>query len=266
MITAASATSAPSGGAPASAPSSCDPVYYESLEQRSWMAGQREITQNQIYINKPDSVLEMTCFDESALVQGAEMATIFPRSNFRGVTPPSTWQAHVNASVVEPSAAFLDASYFHDAGGGTWDGLGAAYADSAPGCPPMMAVWQQARDENFIANQANEGFYTTRGYMEMEDPRIEPVAYEGPPVPWEEGILYGENIEDVYARPPVDRPGGYPHRDPLVRDAAEVRECLIDGAPNCPFTTGPNIIMTPAGGGNLGPETCYSNPGVPCRL
>ena len=41
----------------------CDPDYYESLEARAWLEAQREITQNQNLIFKPDSVLEYTCFD-----------------------------------------------------------------------------------------------------------------------------------------------------------------------------------------------------------
>ena len=40
--------------------SPCDPDYYESLEARAWLEAQREITQNQNLIYKPDSALEYT--------------------------------------------------------------------------------------------------------------------------------------------------------------------------------------------------------------
>lgn len=41
----------------------CDPEYFESLKARAWLEAQREITQNQNLIFKPDSVFEYTCFD-----------------------------------------------------------------------------------------------------------------------------------------------------------------------------------------------------------
>ena len=44
-------------------PTACDPQYMDALEARAWMEAQREITQNQNLINKPDSVLEYTCFN-----------------------------------------------------------------------------------------------------------------------------------------------------------------------------------------------------------
>ncbi len=41
----------------------CDPEYFKSLKSRAWLEAQREITQNQNLIFKPDSVFEYTCFD-----------------------------------------------------------------------------------------------------------------------------------------------------------------------------------------------------------
>jgi hypothetical protein len=41
----------------------CDPEYMDALESRAWLEAQREITQNQNLISKPDSVLEYTCFN-----------------------------------------------------------------------------------------------------------------------------------------------------------------------------------------------------------
>lgn len=40
----------------------CDPAYDRSLKAIGWLHGQREITQNQNLIFKPDSVFEYTCF------------------------------------------------------------------------------------------------------------------------------------------------------------------------------------------------------------
>ncbi len=41
----------------------CDPEFWEVLKDRAWQEGQREITQNNNLIARPDSVLQMTCFD-----------------------------------------------------------------------------------------------------------------------------------------------------------------------------------------------------------
>lgn len=41
----------------------CDPEFWDVLTNRAWMEAQREITQNQNIIARPDSVLSMTCFD-----------------------------------------------------------------------------------------------------------------------------------------------------------------------------------------------------------
>ncbi len=41
----------------------CDPEFWEVMKDRAWQEGQREITQNNNLIARPDSVLQMTCFD-----------------------------------------------------------------------------------------------------------------------------------------------------------------------------------------------------------
>ena len=51
--------------AQAIASDSCDPNYYDSLASRAWLEAQREITQNQNLIFKPDSVLEYSCFAQN---------------------------------------------------------------------------------------------------------------------------------------------------------------------------------------------------------
>ena len=43
----------------------CDPEFWDVLTNRAWEEGQREISQNQNLIARPDSVLSMTCFDSS---------------------------------------------------------------------------------------------------------------------------------------------------------------------------------------------------------
>lgn len=68
--------------AAAIADSTCDPSYMESLESRAWLEAQREITQNQNLIAKPDSVLAYSCFDQFAGVLGqAEENSLFSGPN-----------------------------------------------------------------------------------------------------------------------------------------------------------------------------------------
>ncbi len=42
----------------------CDPAFYDVISNRAWMEAQREITQNQNIVTRPDSVLSMSCFDQ----------------------------------------------------------------------------------------------------------------------------------------------------------------------------------------------------------
>ena len=52
-----------SGTAQAQQSSSCDPQVWEAMKAKSMLEAQREITQNQNLITKPDSVLQLSCFD-----------------------------------------------------------------------------------------------------------------------------------------------------------------------------------------------------------
>ena len=57
---------AAAAGGGASVPATCSPVIWDNFKNRAWEEGQREITQNQNLIARPDSVLSMTCFDQFA--------------------------------------------------------------------------------------------------------------------------------------------------------------------------------------------------------
>ncbi len=46
-------------------PPTCDPEFWDVLKNRAWEGGQREITQNNNLIARPDSVLSLSCFDSS---------------------------------------------------------------------------------------------------------------------------------------------------------------------------------------------------------
>ncbi len=56
----------------------CDPEFWDVLKDRAWMEAQREVTQNQNLIPRPDSVLEMTCFDSFLDELGSHADSNFP--------------------------------------------------------------------------------------------------------------------------------------------------------------------------------------------
>lgn len=56
----------------------CDPEFWDVLKDRAWMEAQREVTQNQNLIARPDSVLEMTCFDSFLDELGSYSDSNFP--------------------------------------------------------------------------------------------------------------------------------------------------------------------------------------------
>lgn len=56
----------------------CDPAFYDVLSDRAWMEAQREITQNQNIITRPDSVLSMSCFDQFLDQQAWYADNFFP--------------------------------------------------------------------------------------------------------------------------------------------------------------------------------------------
>lgn len=51
------------GALPYTVRETCSPDYMEALKGQAWAAGQREITQNNNIIARPDSVLALSCFD-----------------------------------------------------------------------------------------------------------------------------------------------------------------------------------------------------------
>ncbi len=250
---------------PASAPSSCDPVYMESLESRAWLEGEREIIQNQNYIVKPDSVLEYTCWDRALIdVTAGPIAAIFS-DEWRGVTAPPPMLAQLEASVLPHAIGYLGANFLHEFGGGTWVGSGGAAPFSASGnpCTVMRDTWFLAKSENFIPDPAIDGFYTFFEYIGMPDPRIYPTPSPGPGAEaWIENMLIGYNIESLLGRPPNDFPDGYPFRDPLEIDFIElIRPRLIPGVCTPPVPTGVTVFTSAPAGEEGYPDGICTNPG-----
>ncbi len=99
------------------AESACDPDYYDTLESRAWLEAQREITQNQNLILKPDSVLEYTCFDRFMGVLAKNDDKLFTGSDrwespnvTLGVGRPDLGGS-LNSVVIEAVSSYINANF-----------------------------------------------------------------------------------------------------------------------------------------------------------
>ena len=191
----------------------CDSLYYETLSSRAWLEAQREITQNQNIILKPDSVFEYTCFDRF-LMELAQHATqmlsetsaygqplntsamdnalsnlvgtslnAYVTNNFEEVTPPPPLPSlSYDLLGGHPAATGIDHTPSASITGGTYS------------CDIMGRVWQAAKCINFVTNSATDGFYTFTEYeLDIIDKRRLPVAACGiiTPTVWTENIAVG---------------------------------------------------------------------------
>lgn len=187
------------------APSPCDPDYYESLQSRAWLEAQREITQNQNFIRKPDSVLQYTCFDQYINIINTEIAGVIQsQASLRwGAPDPNLSTATLDGLLMVPMAEYLqgnfglsgtvggDAGYTLLGGYATTD-LGSSpnlnsserpinqdgyynYTDlTTPfnrsyACDVMNVVWEAMRCSNFIENPDTQGFFTLEEYVSFTD-------------------------------------------------------------------------------------------------
>lgn len=158
----------------------CDPDYYSSLQSRAWLEAQREITQNQNLIFKPDSVLEYSCFPEFLSQLATNTPTMFSENPRWGNAPIGNMTralgslvypavlSHVSANFTAPSPNLL---------GGRAEGLEAEMLfPSLDGynCDIMNQVWMEAKCMDFINNEDHDGFYTFEQYATGADHRFLP--------------------------------------------------------------------------------------------
>ncbi len=167
----------------------CDPQYYESLSARAWLEAQREITQNQNLILKPDSVFEYTCFDrlvreladhademfsetsrygnplgsssmDSALQSLVGTSLIaYINNNFGGVSTPPPAPAPP-----PPVVTSYNLLAGHPAATGIYHSPRSIHDVTSYSCDIMSRVWQAAKCINFIANASYDGFFTFAEY------------------------------------------------------------------------------------------------------
>lgn len=160
---------------------SCDPDYYESLRSRAWNEAQREVTQNQNLIFKPDSVLEYTCFDRHIrhMVQTTTDTPLFTADpRWTGAFTGTLDMAAALTPIALTNKAYNDSNFAQSYLGGR--GTGSYVPDGAPvlpgnyTCDVMARVWEQAKCMNFIQNPVNDGFFTFPEYWSSADKRFAP--------------------------------------------------------------------------------------------
>jgi hypothetical protein len=164
------------------APSACDPEYMDALEARAWMEAQREISQNQNLIAKPDSVLEYTCFDQFAevLAYNARFVLFSENGTPWGIIAPTDMQGALSSLVGTALSSYIDANFEH---GYIEERIPGGTATLGPNigrtqtyvCTEMADVWDAAHCLNFIDEPNYDGFYTFDWYA-GNDPRGRPVT------------------------------------------------------------------------------------------
>jgi len=202
----------------------CDPNYYESLEARAWLEAQREITQNQNLIFKPDSVLEYTCFDNHLRELADHADEMFSETTRWGgsvLTVPVAQAQHMDNAldvlVSSALSAYDNANFGSPLLGGritAWapvtapaEATGTGYVSDATisgtdyACDIMQAVWMKAKCMNFIDNPAEDGFFTFDAYETDPDKRHLPTRCTGT-VPWDTNLDLATDRDP--ALPPAD--------------------------------------------------------------
>ncbi len=172
------------------APSPCDPEYYQSLRSRAWLEAQREITQNQNLIVKPDSVLEYTCFDQFMSILAYEAFNMFSETPRWGIVlPPNSMDIALQNLVGTALGSYLAANFSH-----MFRGHRSLVLDYLPRpvsgipgtaylCTSMRDVWLESKCTDFIEDPGTDGFYTFENYRDTPDKRTRPDPCFNPGLP-----------------------------------------------------------------------------------
>lgn len=176
---------AKAGSVPTIADNPCDALYYESLSSRAWLEAQREITQNQNLILKPDSVFEYTCFDRMVRELAVHAQDLLSETSSYGQPLSSTsmdnaLQDLVGQSLIsyingnfgsKTSGSAYNLLFGHVAGTGINHTPTSILSGPAYTCNIMERVWNAAKCMNFASNAATDGFFTFAEYAAGPDKR-----------------------------------------------------------------------------------------------
>lgn len=166
--------------------SACDPQYMDALEARAWMEAQREISQNQNLIAKPNSVLAYTCFDRLLGNAAKNIGSQPPFSqSSKGVVGNKLSDSLTEA--LKPAVdnhLFLafNHSYTGDRPTTSPEGAGKYKTVAGPitgqhyACDEMKRAWEAAKCVNFQSNINTDAFFDFPQYS-RGDPRKLPKLY-----------------------------------------------------------------------------------------
>ncbi len=170
--------------APVIADTPCDSKYYETLAARAWLEAQREITQNQNIILKPDSVFEYTCFDRLLSELADHASQMLSETGAYGSPLGSNSMDNaLNNLVGTALISYVGSNFGYYPGllGGHISATGIKHTPSsisagAYSCDIMERVWKAAKCINFITDNTHDGFFTFQEYSTQADKRHLPTA------------------------------------------------------------------------------------------
>ncbi len=252
----------------------CDPQFMQAMGARAWLEAQREITQNQNLISKPDSVLEYSCFIGflNKAASNFPVGTL-PRQFSEtdkwatdGFDETSTDKA-LTSVVASALSAYIDSNFPHTFMGGrldfpdkpNGDDMGEVDGGVDYECDTMARVWTAARCLNFAARADEDGFHDFF-YMRDNDPRNLPEEFEACDAPvanyntaLKEAFNNKQNMF-VLAAGDDNPPDGTPY---LTDDVQSYFNLIMPGACAAAIPTGVTIRR---GGGDVADMVC-PNPG-----
>lgn len=219
----------------------CDPGYYKSMEARAWLEAQREITQNQNLIFKPDSVLEYTCFDGFLNELADHASDMFSETKRWSGVNVGDMQGTLDFLVGQALINYINMNFNHTYLGdrsGFDSNIKAVSRSRAYNCEDMQKIWDgkpvspgapdTARCMNIWDNPKQDGFFSFLDYRDdPKDKRFKPDYCPGIQGTW------GTNIADAgYNDPKLDAAGQHV-LTPWEEDDTMTYLGLLDPA-NCP--------------------------------
>ncbi len=178
----------------------CDSLYLETLSSRAWLEAQREITQNQNIILRPDSVIEYTCFNMFLRELSDHASGLISEQGGNGIPANATAMDNILERLVGDAMREYITQNFsqhfmlggHQAGFPI-DHFPLSVSAGTYNCDKMNLVWQAAKCINLVRNTDTDGFYTFQEYAtDAVDKRRLPFAACGSiNTTWTENITFG---------------------------------------------------------------------------
>lgn len=196
------------------------PDIMTAIEAVGQLEAQREITQNQNLLSKPDSVLEYACFEQHVTLSGNQALYLFSEAEwFFQINDPFidaySQDRALYTLVFNALIGYLRNNFWHRYLGDRADLEG--LPDSGSGaftCYAMGYVWNRAKCQDFATpRHQQDGFYTFDQYANMSnDPRDLPNPQTCPM--WTEWVSRMETANRLNAPIAGDPTGN--REDPLV--------------------------------------------------